>query len=327
MLLLLRHPQSSGTSSLTSATHGEQNDCVNAGETDCPDLAIDCMCGDKPYIFAGLCCVSDACGAASLVMATNYVADYCESWNVEPPDMDRIDCANIPTDSPEPTQSTSSATSATSSATDRPGDDPGADSVEAGGANVPLIAGAAGGAAAILLIVAAAVFFFCRKRKGKGQKLPDEKAKLSPVVKDSTLEPVEMFKLSPSTMAAPSPSPSPAPAHQSNQQWQHGGTGTAASPLYPELSGSHQYQQYPTPPRSPYPQHQQPSTYPQYPPPAMGYQQNHGPQGTMAYGQGLASPPPLPPRQELQGMSFVTHHPYPTEMPTHEPGQHHGGYR
>jgi hypothetical protein len=59
----------------------------------------------------------------------------------------------------------------------------------------------------------------------------------------------------------------------------------------------------------------------------MGYQPNPGTQGAMAYRQGPGSPPPLPPRQELQGMSFVTHHAYPTEMPTNEPRQHYGGYR
>lgn len=248
------------------------------------------MCKDEPYILAGLCCVSKQCGAYGLSLAKTYVESYCEEWKVKPPELENLACATV-------TSHTSTISStATSSATERPTNTETPESTDADESssptrnepNAPLIGGIAGGIAALLLLVAGMIVWR-RKRKAAKVRLQRAPKPPSPTHGDnSTLEVVQLSEIPPKYP----------PTGGYSYGSQQGSQFSSNVSLPSETAGA--------------------CAYPvqTYSPLQYDGRSELGNSGARPHGSELGGRPLIPPRPELQGMSFMSHHPnMRTELP------------
>ncbi|KAI9152250.1 hypothetical protein HJFPF1_09479 [Paramyrothecium foliicola] len=146
-----------------------------------------------------------------------------------------------------------------------------------GSPNIATIAGIAGGIVALLLILAAVYMFGWRKRKAA--KAAQRPGHSSPPAKESTLEVVKMSELDPGSSSS-----------SSETQYDyngHPGYGWADSTAQMGMG---------------------------YSPLGNSYSAELGIQGARPHGSELSGRPLLPPRPELQGMSFATKPQGPAEL-------------
>jgi hypothetical protein len=266
-----------------------QNDCALAGETQCPDLKIDCMCNDSQYVYAGLCCVSSKCGAYGLSLAKRYVESYCEEWKVPAPAMETLKCATITATSTTAPKSTDvrSSNSVTESKTSvlatTHSSQPSNDSDTGAGTrpSVGLIAGIASGIAILLLTVI--ILYFCWFKRKNNRKCSTPHSISSLPVKDSTLEVVQM-----STFSSTKPLSS-IESHQHSMQW------SDATGGYDQQTSGYSHAGYFNSTRLD--QHTTQQERPE-----------------------LAGGQVAPWRPELHGSSFFNANPSPAELPTGEHG-------
>lgn len=238
------------------------------------------MCKDVTYILAGLCCVSDTCGVASLTFAISYIKDYCETWKEEAPlALDDLNCATFLASHSTASATATSTRTETETAVETTRSRDGAGSEDAGGGpNIGLIAGVAGGVVAFILVISV-VFFFCwRKRKNE---------KLTAAHSDTT----DLSRLTEETHFAGPHSKSDSPLQPMPFRSQAGYQGYFSNMPTPPAYAAHMAR-----------------TSPMHP--------ELGTDGAMPHGSELYGREIPPARPELQGMSFATRSPFPVELPS-----------
>ncbi|VUC29585.1 unnamed protein product [Clonostachys rosea] len=275
------------------------NTCGGHINTECKDMDIGCMCADEKYILTSVCCLSKTCGNFSISYAKMYIESYCKDWKVTPPNITNLDCAKAASSSLIATTATSTAGTSSATSTSQQSGDSASDRKEAG-PNVGMIAGVAGGIGFLVLaLIGAAIFFYCRRKK-EAEERREAAAKASQAKEDfspsnthsSTLEALHMSELAQTHT-------SPYGQNQvASEAWQHGYPGVS-----PYNASCENMQ--PVPPSSPLNNG--------------GYWSELGSDGARPHGSELAGRPMLPPRPELQGMSFITRNPYPSELAPSEP--------